>query len=312
MKLGFAIRTALHARLNMEPDGELSAVFCEERKRTFWSIYLQDRLISLARERSPVIRDEVCRVALPCSEQAFQSSTAEECPKLHQFIGDEVDESAVERCCSLALITVMASALNRVSEYALHENRYSELGAPWSPSSHYTSISASLLQLEMHFGMSEPFDNAVLKRGGLLQGAADQHTTSSFLYAKALFHLSHCLLHHPFLLQQRIQRIKQKAPASFSKSARETCRLHAKCITGLKNSRSHTVLMLPSLYAYCHMVAGTIHALDLNENDSSVRDAASEHFKLALDFLRDLSRYWSHSGLMVGKPPESVLRHKLT
>lgn len=298
MKLGFALRTAMHSCLHAEPDVELPITFREERKRTFWSIYLQDRLISLARERTPVLRDEMCRIALPCSEAAFREGRVEDCPRLYQLVGDELDEAAVERCCPLALIVVMASALNRVSEYALHENRYSELGAPWSPSSPYTSISASLLQLEVHFGIGEPFGDA-LKRRNFVEGAADQYVTSSFLYGKSIFHLSHCLLHHPFLLHQRLQRIKQKAPASFSKNARETCRLHARSITGMKNSRSHTVLMLPSLYAYCYMVAGTIHALNLNDTDSAVRDDAGEHFKLASDFLSDLARYWGHAALMV-------------
>ncbi|PGH09909.1 hypothetical protein AJ80_07619 [Polytolypa hystricis UAMH7299] len=297
MKLGFALRVALHSRLHMEPEAELSTIFKEERKRTFWSVYLQDKLISLSRERSPVLRDELCRIRLACSEAAFREGREEDCPTLDCFIGERLDESAVEKCCPLALIAVMSSALNRASQYALHENRYSELGVPWSPSSPYTSSSASLLQLEVHFGLSEPAAE-MMKRNCFTNQAADQHITGSFIYAKALFHLAHCLLHHPFLLHQRLQRLKQRAPMSFAKTAWEVCRTHAKALTGLKDMRSHNVLILPSLYGYCMMIAGTIHALSLGDDKPSIKDEASLHFKYAIEFLHDLSRYWGHAALM--------------
>ncbi|VUC32646.1 unnamed protein product [Clonostachys rosea] len=295
MKLGFALRIALHSRLNLDPEDDLPPVFREERKRAFWSAYLQDKLISLSRERSPVLLDEVCRISLPCSEFAFRDSLQEDCPTLDCFNGERVDEKAAEQCCPLALIFVIGSALNRVSNYALHENRFSELGLPWSPSSPYTSISASLLQLEVNFGLNDPTEEAL---GRLVNGSADQQMKGSFIYAKAMFHLSHCLLHHPFLLHQRLQRLQQRAPASFAKAAWETCRMHAKSITGLKDLRSQNVLILPSLYGYCTMIAGTIHALCLSDGDLAISSEANIHFKYAVDFLHDLARYWAHAGLM--------------
>lgn len=298
MKLGFALRVALFSRLHVDPERELPPIFKEERKRTFWSVYLQDKLISLSREKTPVLRDEFCRIRLPCAEAAFREGREEDCPTLDCFVGERLEEAQVEKCCPLALIAVMASALNRVSQYALHENQYSELGAPWSPSSPYTSISASLLQLEVHFGLSEPADEA-LKRNCFTKDTADQHTTGSFIYAKALFHLAHCLLHHPFLLHQRLQRLKQRAPISFSITAWQACRMHAKALTGLKDLRSHNVLILPSFYGYCTMIAGTIHALSMSDDDQVIKEEAKVHFNYAIEFLHDLSRYWGHAALMV-------------
>lgn len=97
MKLGFGLRVALHSRLHMDlPSSDRSsAVAREERKRTFWSLYLEDKLISLSRERAPTLRDELCRIQLHCSESAFREEREEEnCPTLHSFIGERVDEAA--------------------------------------------------------------------------------------------------------------------------------------------------------------------------------------------------------------------------
>lgn len=187
----------------------------------------------------------------------------------------------------------MASALNRVSQYVLHENRYSELGAPWSPSSPYTAISASLLQLEAHFALNESAADRIASQ------PANQEGTGAFVYAKALFHLSHCLLHHPFLLQQRLQRLGEKAPLSFSRAAWDVCHTHAQALTRLKRLRRSNVLMLPSLYGYCSMIAGTIHAIGMRDERPTVAQEAKEYFEQAIEFLQDVSRYWKHASLMV-------------
>ena len=133
----------------------------------------------------------------------------------------------------------------------------------------------------------------------MVNGAIEQHPAGSFIFSKALFHLSHCLLYHPFLIQQRLQLLKQKAPSSFMRTAWEKCRTHAMSITSLRDVRNHNVLVLTSLYGYCTMVAGTIHALSINDDRVSIREDGQKHYCSALESLRDLSCYWGHAALMV-------------
>lgn len=298
MKLGFAIRMALHSKLHVEPDASVPPVLREERRRTFWSLYLQDKLISLAKERFPSLPDDECCISLPCSEAAFRDGRDEHTPTLHAFTGDCLDSAAADACYPLALISVMASTLGRVSQYVLQENRYSQLGLPWSSASPHAAIASTLLQLELHFGMGESTRESLEKRC-FINGAVDQHLAGSFIYSKALFHLAHCLLHHPFLLQQRLQRLRKKAPPSFVQAAWQTCRKHAMSLTDLKDMRHHNVIILTSLYGYCTMVAGTIHVLSMNDEDPAVRDAGAKHYKTAIEFLQELSCYWKHAALMV-------------
>lgn len=301
MKLGFGLRLALHAKLHMEPENNPTPIFREERKRTFWSLYLQDKLISLSRERFSLLRDEECRIQLPCSEAAFREGREESAPTLDRFTGDCLDQEAAESCSTLALIVVMASSLNRVSHFALQANRYSQLGLPWSATSPYASISSSLLQLEHCFGMNEDPKEALQARC-FVNGAIDQHVAAPFIYSKSLFHLAHCLLDHPFLIQQRLQQLKQKAPPSFLKSSWNRCRAHAKSLIQLKDTNNDNVLVLTSLYGYCTMIAGTIHVLAMNDDDTAVREEGEENFNAALEFLRELSCYWKHAALMVLLP----------
>ncbi|KAG9496190.1 hypothetical protein J7337_012771 [Fusarium musae] len=298
MKQGFAIRLAQNNKFHLEPDPSLPLAEREERKRTFWSLYLQDKLISLSRGRFSAIRDEECKISLPCSEDAFKEGREEKTPFLDELTGDCVEQEAIDGCCSLGLINVMASILGRVSHYVLHDTQTSHTGLPWSSTAPYATLSSALLQAEHYFGMNEDPTES-LKQRCTVDDVVDQLHASSFIFAKAMFHLSHCLLHHPFLIQQRLQSGKQKAPSMFMKTAWEKCRTHAKSITDLLDMKSQNVPILTSIYGYCIMVAGTIHALSLNDERDHIRKESQKHYRAAMESLQDLSCYWNHAALMV-------------
>ncbi|VUC26577.1 unnamed protein product, partial [Clonostachys rosea] len=297
MKLGFAIRLALHSKLHLEPPASMPFVEREERKRAFWSLYLQDKLISLSRGRYCIIRDEECMVSLPCSEAAFREQRVEQTYSLQDLTGDCINQEAVDNCSPLGLIMAMASTLGKVSHYVLQENRDPYIGLPWFATSPYSTLSSALLQAEHYFGINDAPSEGLRQRC-IVDGIVDQHLAGSFIFAKAIFHLSHSLLHHPFLIQQRLQSIQQKAPPMFMRTAWEKCKAHAKSITDLRQMKDHNVLILSSLYGYCTMVAGTIHALSMNDEREDVRQENERHYRAALDSLHDLSCYWGHAALM--------------
>ncbi|WZH49698.1 fungal-specific transcription factor domain-containing protein [Fusarium acuminatum] len=296
MKLAFAIRLAQNNRLHLEPDASIPIIGREERRRTFWSLYLQDKLINLSRGRFCAIRDEECKVSLPCSEQAFKEEREEETLLLEHLTGESVEQEAIEKCCPLGLINVMASILSQVSHHVLREKN-PRLGLPWSPTAPYSTLSSALLQAEHYFNMNEDLMES-LKQRCTVNGMVDQTLAGSFIFAKAMFHLSHCLLHHPFLIQQRLQSSQQKVPPLFMKTAWEKCRTHATSITDLLDMKNQRVIILTSIYGYCIMVAGTIHALSMNDERDHIRRESQKHYLAALGSLQDLSRYWGHAALM--------------
>ncbi|WXC60069.1 hypothetical protein SNK03_005923 [Fusarium graminearum] len=296
MKLGFAVRLAQNNKLNLEPDASKTVFEREELRRTFWSLFLIDKLISLSRGRFCAIRDEECKLSLPCSEKAFREGIAEHTPTLEELTRDCVDQEAVDGCCPLGLIVVMVSILGRVSHYVLHDTLTPQVA--WSSTSPYATLSSTLLQAEHYFAMDEDTMDSLKKRC-TIDGNLDQHLAGSFIFAKAMFHLSQCLLYHPFLIQQHLQSGKQKAPSIFMKEAWEKCRTHAESITKLMEMKTQNVLVLTSMYGYCIMVAGTIHALSMNDERENVRNESKEHYSASIESLQDLSRYWPHAALMV-------------
>jgi hypothetical protein len=282
----------------MEPDSSLDPISQEERRRAFWGIHLQDRLMSLSRERPPILRDEDCSVHLPCSDEAFHANRYEDAPSLAFLLGDGAEGDCVEKCAPLALIPVMVSGLNRVSQYVLQDRNYSLSPAPWLSNSPFAAIESFLSSIDMHFDFSEPIEE-MLERVAVKDGVLDHFTASPILYARALYSLSQCLLHHPFLLRDRLQKVQQKIPSRFMARVWKTCRLHAKQITDIRRVRDGNVLILTSFYGYCTMMAGTIHALSQHDDDLVVREEASKDFQADLLFMRELSAYWQHAALIV-------------
>ncbi|KEF59065.1 uncharacterized protein A1O9_03908 [Exophiala aquamarina CBS 119918] len=300
LKLGFATRAAQLFRFHMEPDSSLDPISQEERRRAFWGVHLQDRLMSLSRERPPILRDEDCSVHLPCSDDAFHANRYEEAPSLAFLLGDGAEGDCVEKCAPLALIPVMVSGLNRVSQYVLQDRNYSLSPPPWLSNSPFATIESFLSSIEMHFDFAEPLEE-VLERVAVKDGALDHFTASPILYARALYSLSQCLLHHPFLLKDRLQRMKQRIPSRFMARVWKTCRLHAKLITDIRRVRNGNVLILTCFYGYCTMMAGTIHALSQHDDDPAVREEASKNFEADLRFMRELSSYWQHAALITSR-----------
>lgn len=282
----------------MEPDSTLDPISQEERRRAFWGIHLQDRLMSLSRERPPILRDEDCSVHLPCSDEAFHANRYEDAPSLAFLLGDGAEGDCVEKCAPLALIPVMVSGLNRVSQYVLQDRNYSLSPAPWLSNSPFAKIESFLSSLDMHFDFGEPVEE-MLERVAVKDGVLDHFTASPILYARAIYSLSQCLLHHPFLLRDRLQKVQQKIPSRFMARVWKTCRLHAKQITDIRRVRDGNVLILTSFYGYCTMMAGTIHALSQHDDDIVVREEASKNFEADLLFMRELSAYWQHAALIV-------------
>lgn len=254
--------------------------------------------MSLSRERPPILRDEDCTVHLPCSDEAFHANRYEDAPSLAFLLGDGADGDCVEKCAPLALIPVMVSGLNRVSQYVLQNRNYSLAPAPWLSNSPFTAIESFLSSLDMHFDIGEPLEE-MLERVAVKDGVLDHFTARPILYARALYSLSQCLLHHPFLLRDRLQKTQQKIPSRFMARVWRTCRLHAKLITDIRRVRNGNVLILTSFYGYCTMMAGTIHALSQHDDDLAVREEATKNFEADLRFMQELSTYWQHAALIV-------------
>lgn len=302
MKVGLAIRIAYYLRLMIEPDPALSPIEQEERRRVFWSFYVLDKLISCGRERPPAIVDEDCKLQLPCDETAFTDGRQQESPTLDELASESSSPASLSSTSTFALLVLMCSTFGKCAQYCLQEHKYSTQRTPWDPRSQFSSIYWTLLQLESNFGLGEPLVERI-QRDMVVNGTIYQHKAGPLVYAHSLFHLCQCLLHHPFLLRQRLAKLEGKAPLSFLTRALDSCKSHALSLTALiRDVKGIGFRTSASFYGYFNFLPGTIHALFMHSDDKSSRDAAGEAFASCVQNLQELSQHWKHASLMVGSP----------
>lgn len=296
---------AQYYHLNVEPDPAGDPVVKEERRRVFWSLYLLDKLISCSRERAPTIQDGDCKLQMPSNDCAFRDGVEQRTPELKTLTGDSPKVTSLSSPSHFSLVILMAATLNRVAQYALRDPDDNPHVVPWSHTSDYAAFDSTLLQLELNFNMNTPLETVLLQTC-MSDGVIDQQLAGPLVYARSLFHLARCLLHHPFLLQQRLSKVSSKLPPDFLNKAWETSRSHAKAVVMLQNARNHGYVVLSSFYAYCTMVAGSIHSIFVYDSDDEVRKSSLEQYEASLQILHKLSHYWKSAGRMVCTRPGST------
>jgi hypothetical protein len=295
----------------IEPDPSLSPIKQEERRRVFWSFYLLDKLISCGRERPPAILDEDCKLQMPSDESAFVDGRQQQSPTLDQLASESSSPASLSSASTFALLVLMSSTFGKCAQYTLQEHKYPTQGTPWDPRSQFSSIYWTLLQLESNYGLGEPLIQK-MQEEFVIDGMIHQQKAGPLVYAHALFHLCQCLLHHPFLLRQRLAKLEGKAPLSFLARALDSCKSHALALTNLiKDVKSIGFKTTASFYGYLNFLPGSIHALFLHSDDKSTRDAAETAFTSCLQNLHELSQHWRHAELMVSSSALIDVCHRL-
>lgn len=295
VKLGMAIRLAHHMRLHVESTKPtLTPTHQEERRRVFWSLYILDRLISCSKERPPAITDEDCKIFLPCNEDDFRSGVD---PTSRETLDEVVEEPIPETLKSnyFALLIIITATLGRIAQYVLQDHKYGNQPVPWSSESRHAKLDAFLLELE---GCLGPVDLAKVNTSSETFSA---RSSGHGLYSQNVFHLCYCLLYHPFLLHQRLSRLRKSAPLSFVERIVNLGQIHAVAITGQNTQLRHSGITMPSFYAYCQTVAWSIHALGCEVGNPAldVLTSRSTDYEDSLANLQYMAQYWPSAGRMV-------------
>lgn len=298
VKIGLAVRISQDLGLMTDPSPSLSNVEQEERRRLYWSVYMLDRFVSCSAQRPRSILDEDCQLRLPCGEQSFREGRREPTDTLmHMNTGQGLNTG---RPGNFALVVLMGSILGRCARYTLDERQAMTHIAPWIPSSEYTIIHSMMTHFESLSEISSAsFDKAVY-RNYMLNGKFDQQRIGHFILQQALFHLSHCLLHHPFLLRRNMSKLTAKAPESWLSHALSLGRAHAQSLSSLFiKAKELGCIVSTSFYGYCALISGGIHALFLNSDDKAVQEESMRFLKNDIQYLEEVSRFWKNTGLIV-------------
>lgn len=128
----------------------------EERRRTFWSAYLLDRLNSCGRGRPLAVLDASCHLQLPCTDWAWRDGSSEITPTLN----DITDRSSGRHhaLSPFARAVAAASLLGRSIQYSLQQINIRGRCPPWDPSSDFAALESDFLHLEAIYELHVPVE----------------------------------------------------------------------------------------------------------------------------------------------------------
>jgi hypothetical protein len=280
-----------------EPETLLSPTEREEFRRTFWSVYLLDKLVSCGRDRPMVLRDDDCSIQLPCSELSFRAGMSEQTTTLQRL--SKISDEAHERLDYFALMIWLASCVGHTSRQML-QNRGDENIPPWNSESEFMKSLSRLFESETMVGYPGLTLSHAVQKDFTTRDGIDQQRIGPLIFSQMLFHLCHSLLSHPFLLRERLKAFRRPAPSSFLREAFMRCHEHTDCILQLAaDARVAGCNIETSFYGYCVCIAGGIQVLYLNDNSAEVRKKSHGQLQYTLDFLSGLANKWKNIRSMV-------------
>lgn len=288
-----------------EPSKQLSNVEREEHRRVFWSIFLLDKLVSCGKSRTPAIADEDCQVQLPCDERTFRKGEQKKTATLEDL--HKWSAESISACGNFALALLVGSALGRCARYVLHERRRGEI-PPWESTSKMASINSFLLLVESHLKVDEHSIEDIIAANKLTSGedGIDHQAIAHVIFARAVFHLCHILLNHPFLLRLHLPELSDGAPPSFLARAFRTGAEHARRLARfLVDAANAGCHVASSFYAYSVAVAGSVLILHSHGAMNKTPQKCTEledGIRHAVDILDRMGLIWRHASKMVCAP----------
>ncbi|KAJ5172449.1 hypothetical protein N7492_005042 [Penicillium capsulatum] len=295
VKIGMAVRISQDLQMMLEPDSSFSDLERDERRNLFWSLYLLDRFVCCAFARPPVLNDSDCRLNLPTYSEPEAGFTV---TSLHEMLDEGTRDISI-RPGMFGISIGLSSVLGRTVKCMMNEGPRAE--APWQPHSQYSAIYADLEYLKELAVKNGPVLAAPDQpRSPKTMPDPDREQIAHMVLSHTLYHLSHCILGHPYLLSLKISKVSRaNMPATWLEETRTTCLAHAGAlITILVEAKAAGYMPVPSFYSYCILVASTVQGLYLYSEDVSTRETSAEYLQTSLQYLGDMSELWENAHIM--------------
>lgn len=291
VKFGLAIRFAQTLQLSKEPDSLLPQHEAEERRQTFWSVYILDKLGSCGRNRPPTLLDSDCTSRLPLNDFVFRDEPSTEAPTL-EAIREIPEKALLDSSDHFALTIFMISVFGDVVKWAFRHGA-TDSRLPWDARSRFAQINGLLTSFESYSEACDGNFEEILERDFLFNGVLDERAASHFSCAHVHYHINQCLLHHPFLLRQHLKSSGVKIPVNFLRSALAKSQEHAIHLTAIlhvlqqRGCRSY-----PSFFGYAAGLAGLIHRLHASISTGTEQWVAQANWTSCIQFLEQEPMRW--------------------
>ncbi|KAH7399068.1 fungal-specific transcription factor domain-containing protein [Phaeosphaeria sp. MPI-PUGE-AT-0046c] len=291
VKFGLATRFAQTLELGKENTSSLFPHEAEERRQTFWSVYILDKLGSCGRNRPPALLDSDCTSRLPLNEDTIHVDSSLTAPTL-EAVRDIPKEPLLSSSDHFALTVFMISVYGDVVQWAFRHGT-ADTRLPWDARSKFAHIQGLLNSFESYSDACDGNFAEILERDFVSQGTLDERAASHFSCAHVHYHINQCLLHHPFILRKHLKSFKVKAPVSFFRGALAKSQQHANHLTSiLQILQRHGCQSFPSFYGYAAGLAGFLHRLHARGSIGTEQWVAEANWQSCVQFLDQEPLRW--------------------
>ncbi|KXH42926.1 hypothetical protein CSAL01_09121 [Colletotrichum salicis] len=196
MLIGAAGRMAQALRLGHEskPNATCEEAIAEReiRRRTMFSCFIFDRLISCGKERPFFIRSEDMHIYLPCAKEDFNMGRQRQQP----FLSSKLSEpEALRECSLLGCFVQLADIWGRISQYTNAGGRFLEKSVPpWSCESTFHKLRRELESFS--HGLDNP---GILLTMNTLNYFRHENSSSTFVLLHLLHSLCTIMIHRQYL-----------------------------------------------------------------------------------------------------------------
>ncbi|KAL4937367.1 hypothetical protein BDV06DRAFT_74680 [Aspergillus oleicola] len=196
LKFSIAARVGHELRLQIEPQSCLPFTEQEERRRIFWTTFILTTLYSSP--KSPTFPDDECLLQLPCDEDTFRIGEWQSMLTLGDVMACnfQADEPPNASC----LVVLLTSAYGHCLRYARWGEPDGQI-PPWDLSSEFSQVTFLLHRVGIYYRSSSRYFLKELRSASVSRQMDQAH----ILFSRILFHMCHCLLNHPFVMQQRLK-----------------------------------------------------------------------------------------------------------
>ena len=129
----------------------------EERRRTFWSAYLMDRMMSNGRGRPQTISNQDITIPLPADNVNFTFGT----PEAILYLGQAPSQGTLRPECTgtLASLIELVDLWSRMAKWSCARKWLTDELAPWDPASEFYQVTQLLEQWRSRLPRSLQLDN---------------------------------------------------------------------------------------------------------------------------------------------------------
>lgn len=285
---------AHNAGLTTESHTILSPEEKEERRRSFWSLFLLKRLHGA----DFMVLDFSADDNFPWYPETTSNPHAQ--PAERSTAIDVNPEGSTDKGI-LAYAIQQSEVWFKITRYAWRRGKPSSL-PPWSAQSEYSTVLAQLMDFETRMPYIYRFKPAKFSQQPIEHLNATRDFWGPWIFVQFLYHTNLCLLNHPLLLSLRLRNFERVIPEIFLQHTSDLISSHASWIINFIDMLDAKQFKVTDPFiGHCVAIVATIYLQESFVGDPGRRKEKQGCFDKCLGFIRGFGAQWPHVGRIVGQ-----------